>query len=73
VAFTLGDIHPHDIATVLDADGVCIRAGHHCAMPLHERLGIPASARASFHAYSLEEELEPLIAGLHRARRVFAR
>jgi cysteine desulfurase/selenocysteine lyase len=72
VAFTLGTIHPHDVATILDADGVAVRAGHHCAMPLHERLGVPASARASFYCYSLREEVDALIEGLHRARRVFA-
>jgi cysteine desulfurase/selenocysteine lyase len=73
VAFTLGDLHPHDVATVLDDEGICVRAGHHCAMPLHERLGIPASARASFHCYSLREEVDALVQGLHRARRVFAK
>ncbi|TMQ62948.1 MAG: cysteine desulfurase [Candidatus Eisenbacteria bacterium] len=73
VAFTLGEIHPHDVATVLDDEGVCIRAGHHCAMPLHAKLGVPASARASFHCYSLEEEVDTLVRGLHRARKVFAR
>jgi len=72
VAFTLGDIHPHDVATVLDDEGVCVRAGHHCAMPLHEKLGIPASARASFHCYSLPWELDALERGLARAREVFA-
>jgi cysteine desulfurase/selenocysteine lyase len=71
VAFTLEGIHPHDVATVLDRDGVCVRAGHHCAMPLHERLGVPASARASFHCYSVPEEVDALVAGLHRAREVF--
>jgi cysteine desulfurase/selenocysteine lyase len=73
VAFTLGDLHPHDVATVLDDDGVCVRAGHHCAMPLHEKLGIPASARASFHCYSVPEEVDALVRGLHRAKKVFAR
>jgi cysteine desulfurase/selenocysteine lyase len=73
VAFTLADIHPHDIATVLDRDGICVRAGHHCAMPLHEKLGVPASARASFHCYSLREEVDALVEGLHRVRKVFAR
>jgi cysteine desulfurase/selenocysteine lyase len=71
VAFTLEGIHPHDVATVLDHDGVCVRAGHHCAMPLHERLGVPASARASFHCYSVPEEVDALVAGLQRAREVF--
>ena len=73
VAFTLADIHPHDVATVLDGDGVAVRAGHHCAMPLHEKLGIPASARASFHCYSLREDVDALVTGLHKARKVFAR
>lgn len=73
VAFTLGDVHPHDVATVLDSDGIAVRAGHHCAMPLHEKLGIPASTRASFHCYSLESDVDALVQGLHRARRVFAR
>jgi len=73
VAFTLDGVHPHDVATVLDADGVCVRAGHHCAMPLHEELGVPASARASFHCYSFREEIDALVAGLHRARRLFPR
>ncbi len=73
VSFTLADIHPHDVATVLDDEGVCVRAGHHCAMPLHEKLGVPASARASFHCYSLREEVDAMIKGLHRARKVFAR
>jgi len=73
VAFTMQGIHPHDVATVLDAHGICIRAGHHCAMPLHERLGVAASARASFHCYSLPEEVDALVAGLHHAHQVFAR
>ncbi len=72
VAFTLGDIHPHDVATVLDGEGIAVRAGHHCAMPLHEALGVPSSARASFHAYSLREDVDALVAGLHKARKVFA-
>ena len=73
VAFTMDGIHPHDIATVLDQHGVCVRAGHHCAMPLHEHLGVPASARASFHCYSLREDVDALVEGLHETRKVFAR
>lgn len=73
VSFTMDGIHPHDVATVLDQRGVCVRAGHHCAMPLHELLGVPASARASFHCYSLREDVDALVAGLHETRRVFAR
>jgi cysteine desulfurase/selenocysteine lyase len=72
VAFTLGDVHPHDVAAVLDSRGVCVRAGHHCAQPLHDRLGLPASARASFHCYSLREDVDALIDGLHAVRKVFA-
>jgi cysteine desulfurase/selenocysteine lyase len=73
VAFTMEGIHPHDVATVLDAEGVCVRAGHHCAMPLHEVLGVPASVRASFHCYSLQEEIDAMIIGLRRAQKLFAR
>lgn len=73
VAFTMEGVHPHDVATVLDSDGICVRAGHHCAMPLHDAMGIPASARASFHCYSLREEVDALAEGLHRARKIFAR
>jgi cysteine desulfurase/selenocysteine lyase len=73
VAFTMEGLHPHDVASVLDGDGVCVRAGHHCAMPLHEALGVPASTRASFHCYSLREEVDCMIAGLQRARTLLAR
>ena len=73
VAFTLDGVHPHDVATVLDRDGICVRAGHHCAMPLHEMLGLPASARASFHCYSLREEVDALAHGLRAAQKLFAR
>ena len=73
VAFTMEGIHPHDIATVLDGRGICVRAGHHCAMPLHEHLGVPASARASFHCYSLRSDVDALVEGLHETNRVFAR
>jgi len=72
VAFTLGTIHAHDVATVLDSDGIAVRAGHHCAMPLHQKLGIHATVRASFHAYSLPSDVDALVAGLHKARKVFA-
>jgi cysteine desulfurase / selenocysteine lyase len=71
VAFELGDIHPHDVATVLDHHGIAVRAGHHCAMPLHDRLGVPASARASFHCYSVPEDVDALVEGLQHARKVF--
>jgi cysteine desulfurase/selenocysteine lyase len=70
-AFTLQGIHPHDIAEILDKDGIAIRAGHHCAMPLHHRLGITASARASFYVHTTVEEIDKLTSSLHRARSVF--
>jgi cysteine desulfurase/selenocysteine lyase len=73
VAFTVDGVHPHDVATVLDRDGVCVRAGHHCAMPLHDALGVPASVRASFHCYSLREDVDALVAGLHHVQQLFAR
>ena len=72
VAFELGSIHPHDVATVLDGDGIAVRAGHHCAMPLHDALGVPASARASFHCYSVPEDVDALVAGLQKTLKVFA-
>lgn len=69
VTFNIKGIHPHDIAQVLDESDVCVRAGHHCAMPLHTRLRIPASVRASFHMYNTEGDVERLIAGLEGAVR----
>jgi len=71
VAFELGEVHPHDVATVLDHRGVAVRAGHHCAMPLHEKLGVHASVRASFHCYSVPEDVDALVAGLDHVRKVF--
>jgi cysteine desulfurase/selenocysteine lyase len=71
VSFTMTGVHPHDVGTILDADGIAIRAGHHCAQPLMARLGLPATARASFAAYNTREEVDALVDGLHRVRRVF--
>ncbi len=73
LTFTLDGVHPHDLASLLDADGVCIRAGHHCTQPLHRRFGVNATARASLAAYNTEGELEVLAASLRRARELFAR
>lgn len=70
-SFTLQGLHPHDIAEILDKDGIAIRAGHHCAMPLHQRLGIGASARASFYVHTTVEEIDKLTTALHRARSLF--
>ncbi len=66
VAFNLRGLHPHDVATLLDQEGICIRAGHHCAQPLHRKLGIPASCRASFYLYNTRDEVEALLAALDR-------
>jgi cysteine desulfurase/selenocysteine lyase len=73
VTFNLPGIHPHDAATLLDREAVAIRAGHHCTMPLHERLELAASARASFNVYSDREDLDRLTAGLRRVQAVFDR
>lgn len=70
-AFTLDGVHPHDVAQLLDEEGVAIRAGHHCAMPLHERLGLAASNRASFYLYTTTEEVDKLVKGLERVKKVF--
>ncbi len=72
VSFTLDGVHPHDIAQILDGEGVAIRAGHHCAMPLHARLGLPASARASFYLYNTAAEVDTLVHGLYKVKEVFA-
>lgn len=73
VAFTVDDIHAHDVAAVLDREGVAVRAGHHCAMPLHRKLGITASARASFHVYNVPGDIQQLGAGVRRAKQIFHR
>jgi cysteine desulfurase/selenocysteine lyase len=73
VSFSVADIHPHDVATVLDQQGVCIRAGHHCCQPLMRRLGVPGTARASFYVYNDEADVEALVVGVESARELFAR
>lgn len=72
IAFTLNGVHPHDIAAILDREGVAVRAGHHCAQPLHERYDIPASARASFYLYNTLAEVDVLAEALHHAQEIFA-
>ncbi len=71
VPFNLPDVHPHDVAQVLDRFGVAVRAGHHCTMPLHERLDLAATARASFNVYSTRDDIDALAAGLREVQRVF--
>ncbi len=72
ISFTLGDIHAHDLATLLDREGVAVRAGHHCAQPLMERLQVAATARASFYVYTTSAEVDTLAEALERARAIFA-
>jgi cysteine desulfurase/selenocysteine lyase len=70
-AFTLDDIHPHDVAQILDGYGIAVRAGHHCAQPLHEKFGISATTRASFYLYSTTEEVDRLITALYKVKEMF--
>ena len=72
LSFTLEGIHPHDIGTILDQEGIAIRTGHHCAQPIMQRYGIPATARASFAMYNTEQEVDALAAGIQKVREVFA-
>ena len=72
VSFELEGVHPHDIAQILDWEGVAVRAGHHCNQPLMSRLGVPATTRASFYLYTLPEEIDRLVEGLHKVRTTFA-
>ncbi|RYD46959.1 MAG: aminotransferase class V-fold PLP-dependent enzyme, partial [Sphingomonadales bacterium] len=71
VSFAVDGIHPHDLGTILDEANVAIRAGHHCAQPLMEHLGVPATARASFGLYSDENDISALLAGIERTKRIF--
>jgi cysteine desulfurase / selenocysteine lyase len=72
VSFNLDDVHPHDMATIVDQEGVCIRAGHHCAQPLMRRLGVPATARASFYLYNTRDEVDALLRALEKSKGWFA-
>lgn len=72
ISFILDDIHPHDLGTILDHDGIAIRTGHHCAMPVMQHFGIPATARASMVFYNTVEEIDSLVRGIENARKVFA-
>jgi cysteine desulfurase/selenocysteine lyase len=71
IPFNLLGIHPHDVAQVLDRFGIAVRAGHHCTMPLHERLDLPATARASFNVYSTRDDIDALVDGLKEVLGVF--
>ncbi len=70
-AFTLAGVHPHDVSQILDESGIAIRAGHHCAMPLHEKFGIPATARASFYLYNTNDEVDKLVEAIYKVKHIF--
>lgn len=71
-AFTMQGLHPHDVAQILDREGIAVRAGHHCAMPLHEKYEIPASTRASYYLYNTTEEIDTLVEGLYKVKEIFS-
>ena len=70
VSFAVVYVHPHDVAQILDWEGVAVRAGHHCTQPLMRRLGVAATTRASFYLYTVPEEIDRLVEGLHKVRKV---
>ena len=72
ISFVLEGVHPHDIGTILDYEGVAIRTGHHCAQPVMDRYGVPATARASFAVYNTRDEVDVLVQGLARVEELFA-
>ena len=71
VSFTLGEIHPHDIGTILDTEGIAVRAGHHCAQPTMQFFQVPATVRASLAFYNTRDEIDALVRALHKANEVF--
>jgi cysteine desulfurase/selenocysteine lyase len=72
LSFTIAGVHPHDVGTILNEDGVAVRTGHHCAQPVMQRFGVPATARASFAFYNTFEEIDQLVAGIRRVQKMFA-
>ena len=70
LSFVMEDIHPHDIGTILDSEGIAVRTGHHCAQPVMQCFNIPATARASFGLYNTREEVDALVAGIHKVKKV---
>ena len=72
LSFVIEQIHPHDIGTILDQEGIAVRTGHHCAQPVMERFGIDATARASFGLYNTKEEIDALVRGIQKVKEVFA-
>ena len=70
-SFTFEGVHPHDVAQILDRDGIAVRAGHHCAQPLHQKFGIPATSRASFYLYNTKDEVDMLVNGMYKVKELF--
>ena len=70
-AFTLAGVHPHDVSQILDSEGIAVRAGHHCAMPLHDKFSLPATTRASFYLYNTTQEIDQLVTGLAKVKKIF--
>jgi len=71
LSFVLGDIHPHDVAAVMDMEGIAVRAGHHCAQPIHDHYGISATSRASFYVYNTKDEVDRFVAALYKTKEIF--
>jgi cysteine desulfurase/selenocysteine lyase len=71
ISFTLGDIHAHDVSSILDSENIAVRAGHHCAQPLMNSLGVTSTTRASLYVYNTRDDVDRLIAGLHKANKIF--
>ena len=71
ISFTFDGVHPHDVSQILDGAGIAVRAGHHCAQPLHEKFGIPATTRASFYLYNTMEDVDNLIEGMYKVKEIF--
>ena len=71
LSFVLDSAHPHDVSTVLDQEGIAVRAGHHCAQPIMERYGVAATTRASFSLYNTRGDVDALVRGIHRVREIF--
>ena len=71
LSFVVDGVHPHDIGTILDSEGIAVRTGQHCAQPVMDRYGIPATVRASFGLYNTRDEVDALVAGLHKVREMF--
>ena len=70
ISFTVDKIHPHDLASILDEQNIAIRAGHHCCMPLHGKLGVPSTARASFYIYNTKTDVDRLVEGINKAKKI---